>query len=141
MFTHPDPRRVLIIGGGDGCSAREVLKHPNLEKVVMIDIDGDVVEECRKHLPELSDGAFDDNRLELIIGDGIEYVMKAENNSFDVVIVDSTDPTPEGCGEVLFSEKFYSNVKRIMADNGVMTNQNSLPMRNEADFHRGTRVL
>lgn len=141
MFIHPDPRRVLIIGGGDGGSAREVLKHPNLEKVVMIDIDGDVVEECRKHMPSVNNGAFEDERLELIIGDGIDYVLKADSSSFDVVIVDSTDPTPDGCGEVLFTEKFYTNVKRILADNGVMTNMNGLPMRYEQYFLRGAKVL
>lgn len=141
MMMHPNPKRVLIVGGGDGGAAREVLRHPNLEKVVMIDIDGDVVEECRKHMPGISAGAFEDKRLELIIGDGIDYVMKAENNSFDVIVVDSTDPTPEGCGEVLFTTEFYSNVKRILADNGVMTNMNGLPMRYQHNFMRGLRVL
>ena len=74
MMVHPNPKRVLIIGGGDGGAAREVLKHQGLEKFVMIDIDEVVVNECKKHLPSLSAGAFDDPRLELIIGDGIDYV-------------------------------------------------------------------
>lgn len=108
MMTHPNPKRVLIIGGGDGGSAREVLKHKQLEKVVMIDIDEVVVNECRKHLPSLSDGAFDDPRLELIIGDGIDYVKKAADGSFDVIIVDSTDPIPDSCGEALFTTEFYN---------------------------------
>ena len=74
MMIHPNPKRVLIIGGGDGGAAREVLKHPNLEKAVMIDIDEVVVNECKKHMPSLNNGAFDDPKMELIIGDGIDYV-------------------------------------------------------------------
>lgn len=108
MMIHPDPRKVLIIGGGDGGAARELLKHPNLEKAVMIDIDEVVVNECKKHMPSLNNGAFEDERLELIIGDGIEYVQKAQDGSFDVIIVDSTDPIPDSCGEVLFTTEFYN---------------------------------
>ena len=129
MFTHPDPRRVLIIGGGDGGSARELMKHPNLDKAVMIDIDGVVVDECRKHMPKLNAGAFDDPRLELIIGDGIDYVKKAADNSFDVIIVDSTDPYDESAGGVLFTTEFYGHVKRILASNGVVSTQSMQPMR------------
>ena len=108
MMIHPNPKRVLIIGGGDGGAAREVLKHKNLDKFVMIDIDEVVVNECKKHMPSLNNGAFDDKRLELIIGDGIEYVKNAEDGSFDVIIVDSTDPIPDSCGEVLFTTEFYN---------------------------------
>ena len=107
MMIHPNPKRVLIIGGGDGGSARELLKHKDLDKAVMIDIDGVVVNECKKHMPSLHGGAFDDPRLELIIGDGIDYIQKSADNSFDVIIVDSTDPIPDSCGEVLFTTEFY----------------------------------
>ena len=107
MMTHPNPKRVLIIGGGDGGSAREVLKYKDLEKAVMIDIDEVVVKSCKEHMPSLNNGAFDSDRLELIIGDGIDYVKKAADNSFDVIIVDSTDPNPGTVGEVLFTEEFY----------------------------------
>jgi spermidine synthase len=120
MMTHPDPRRVLIIGGGDGGSAREVLKHPNLEKFVMIDIDEVIVNECKKHIPSINNGAFDDKRLELIIGDGIDYVHKAADNSFDVIIVDSTDPLPGSVGEILFTLDFYEHCNRILRPNGVI---------------------
>lgn len=121
MMTHPNPKRVLIVGGGDGGAAREALKHPNLEKVVMIDIDEVVVNECKKHMPSINGGAFEDPRLELIIGDGIDYVKKSEDNSFDVIIVDSTDPIPDTVGEVLFTLEFYENCKRILAPNGVVS--------------------
>jgi len=129
MLVHPNPKRVLIVGGGDGGAAREVLKHPNLEKFVMIDIDEMVVNECKKHMPGLSNGAFDDKRLELIIGDGIDYVKNAADNSFDVVIVDSTDPIPDSCGEGLFTADFYKNVYRILDIDGIATTQASMPMR------------
>ena len=137
MMMHPNPKKVLIIGGGDGGSARELMKHQGLEKCVMIDIDGVVVEECRKHLPGLNNGAFDDPRLELIIGDGIDYVKKAEDNFWDVIIVDSTDPTPEaeGCGDVLFTKEFYENCYRILAKNGVMTTQSAMPMRMSGEMY------
>lgn len=136
MMTHPDPRRVLIIGGGDGGSAREVLKHPNLEKFVMIDIDGVIVESCRKLMPEISAGAFDDPRMELIIGDGIDYVKKAADNSFDVIIVDSTDPLPDSVGEALFTKDFYNNCYRALAPNGVISTQALCPMRYDADIYK-----
>ena len=136
MMTHPDPKRVLIVGGGDGGAAREVLKHEGLTKVVMIDIDEAVVNECKKHMPGLNAGAFEDPRLELIIGDGIDYVRKAADDSFDVIIVDSTDPIPDSVGEVLFSEEFYQNCHRALSANGVVTTQSVMPMRYDADIYR-----
>jgi spermidine synthase len=136
MMIQAAPKRVLIIGGGDGCSAREVLRHKGLEKVVMVDIDGDVVSLCKKHLPSMNNGAFDDPRLELIIGDGIEYVAKAADGSFDVIIVDSTDAIPDTVGEVLFTEKFYKNCNRILSANGVLSTQQLMPMKITQDIYR-----
>ena len=138
MNIHPNPTRVLIVGGGDGGAAREVLKHSGLTKFVMIDIDEVVVNACKRYLPSLNDGAFDDPRLELIIGDGIDYVMKAEDNSFDFIIVDSTDPTPDGCGEVLFTDEFYRNCLRILDNGGILANQIVMPMRYDADVYKRT---
>ena len=135
MMIHPNPQRVLIIGGGDGGSARECMRHQPLEKLVMIDIDGVVVNECEKHMPSLSAGAFKDERMELIIGDGIDYVKKAADKSFDVIIVDSTDPIPDSCGEVLFSDDFYENCNRIMSDNGVIITQSVMPMRYDSTIY------
>ena len=137
MMIHQNPKKVLIIGGGDGGSARELMKHQDLDRAVMIDIDGVVVEECRKHMPGLNNGAFEDPRLELIIGDGIDFVRKAENNYWDVIIVDSTDPTPDGCGEVLFTKEFYENVYRCLSENGVVITQSAMPMRTETHIFRG----
>jgi len=136
MMIHASPKRVLIIGGGDGGAAREVLKHPGVEKFVMVDIDEVVVNECKKHLPGLNNGAFDDPRLELIIGDGIDYVKKAADNSFDVIIVDSTDPIPDSCGEVLFTTDFYKDCMRVLDKDGVVTTQSIMPMRYDKEIYR-----
>ena len=102
----------------------------------MIDIDEVVVNECAKHLPGLSNGAFKDPRLELIIGDGIDYVHKAADNSFDVIIVDSTDPIPDSCGEVLFTTEFYKQCMRVLDKDGVVTTQSIMPMRYDQEIYR-----
>lgn len=136
MMVCPNPKRVLIIGGGDGGAAREVLKHENLEKFVMIDIDEVVVNTCKEHMPSLNNGAFDDKRLELIIGDGIDYVNKAADESFDVIIVDSTDPIPDSCGEVLFTSEFYKQCKRVLSKNGVISTQSIMPMRYDKEVYQ-----
>jgi len=102
MFIHDNPERVLIIGGGDGGAAREVLKH-DPEKVVIAEVDRDVVELCRKYI-KIDEGAFDDGRVELKITDGKEFVKKCEK--FDVIIVDSTDPVSVSMS--LFDEEFFS---------------------------------
>jgi len=120
LLSHPKPKRVLIIGGGDGGTVREVLKHTQLEKVVMVEIDKTVIDASKRYLPTLA-CKLDDPKLELKIDDGIKYVMEAKDKSFDVIIVDSTDP--HGPGEVLFTEEFYENCKRVMDDDGILVCQ------------------
>lgn len=121
MMTHPSPKRILIVGGGDGGSAREVMKHDAVEECVMIDIDEDVVKACREFMPSVSGGAFEDPRLNLIIGDGIQYVKDCADEAFDVIIVDSTDPFDENPGNELFTEEFYKNCQRALKPNGVLS--------------------
>lgn len=123
MLAHGRARRVLIVGGGDGGILREVLRHP-VDKVTMVEIDGAVVERCRQFLPGLSDGAFDDPRAELLIDDGIRYVAEARE-AFDVIIVDSTDPI--GPGEVLFTQAFYADCRRLLGTSGVLVTQCGVP--------------
>ncbi len=123
MLTHPKPERVLIIGGGEGATAREVLKHNTVKEVVMVDIDEEVVSLCRKYLPEMHQGAFEDPRFKLIIDDGRKFVEKANDKSFDVVIVDATDPLPEGPSRFLYTLEFYREVHRVLDDDGVMVTQ------------------
>ena len=124
ILAHGAARRVLIIGGGDGGMAREVLRHSTIEHVTMVEIDAGVVEFSKHYLPSLSDGAFDDRRLNLVIADGAAYVREAADK-FDVIIVDSTDPI--GPGEVLFTDSFYGHAKRCLAEGGILVTQNGVP--------------
>ncbi len=124
IFAHGAAKRVLIIGGGDGGMAREVLKHDSVEHVTMVEIDAGVVAFSQTYLPTLSQGAFDDPRLELVIADGAEFIRNTEGG-FDVIIVDSTDPV--GPGEVLFTDTFYGHAKRALAPGGILATQNGVP--------------
>ena len=128
LFVHPDPRRVLIVGGGDGGTAREVLRHPNVARVVMVEIDRMVVDACREHLPSLA-GALDDPRLELRIADGVAYVAGC-TETFDVVIVDSTDPV--GPAAPLFDAAFYRNVAGLLDADGILITQAESPFYDTA---------
>jgi spermidine synthase len=123
MLAHGGAKRVLIVGGGDGGVLREVLRYP-VERAVMVEIDGGVVEACKTHMPNHGAGAFDDPRAELLIADGIKFVAET-NELFDVVIVDSTDPV--GPGEVLFTGAFYDNCKRVMNPGAILITQSGVP--------------
>lgn len=116
LMAHGSPRRVLIIGGGDGGSLRETLKHGSIERVTQVEIDASVIDMCKTYLPGHSAGAFDDPRADIVIGDGLAYVREC-SEKYDVVICDSTDPV--GPGEVLYSEPFYAGCKRCLADGGI----------------------
>jgi len=122
LLAHPKPESVLIIGGGEGGTLREVLKHQGVKRAVMVDIDQGVVEASRKYMPELSVGAFDDKRLELVIGDGRKYV---ENSSerFDIIIINVTDPLEEGPEALLYTKDFYSYAYKSLSDQGIIVTQ------------------
>jgi spermidine synthase len=124
MLAHGQARRVLVIGGGDGGAVREILKH-DVDEVVMVELDRQVVEACRAHLPSVNAGAFEDPRLELRFEDGVAYVAQSDRR-FDVILVDSTDPVP-GPGEVLFGEAFYHGCRRILAPGGILVSQFGVP--------------
>ncbi|HHG86331.1 MAG TPA: polyamine aminopropyltransferase [Bacteroidetes bacterium] len=131
MQTHAKAERVLVIGGGDGGVVREILRYPQVEQVVMVEIDKMVVEASIEFLPEIA-AEFDNPRLDLHIADGIDYVNKAEDASFDLVIVDSTDPI--GPGEGLFTAEFYRSVHRILRPEGIMVTQSESPRFNTKVF-------
>jgi spermidine synthase len=131
MCTHPDPQRILVIGGGDGGVVREVFKHQNIKQVVMVEIDKVVIEACKKHLPGIS-SALGHPKLDLQIADGIKYAADAADQSFDVIIIDSTDPV--GPAEGLFSAEFYKQVYRILKPNGIMITQSESPRFNVKVF-------
>lgn len=124
MMAHPDPKRVLVIGGGDGGALRRVLQHP-VEKATMVEIDGDVVRVSRELLPSIAGDAFENPRGELIIGDGVKYLRETEEH-FDVILVDSTDPV--GPAVDLFGESFYQDAKRAIGDNGIIVTQSGSPL-------------
>ncbi|MDX1496277.1 MAG: polyamine aminopropyltransferase [Salinisphaeraceae bacterium] len=124
LFAHPDPRRVVIIGGGDCGTLREVLKHPSVEYALQVDIDERVTRLSEEHFAELCE-SNNDPRAELYFGDGIAWMAEAEPGSVDVVIVDSTDPV--GPAEGLFNRAFYSNVHRALGENGIMQQQSESP--------------
>lgn len=123
LFAHGHAKKVLIIGGGDGGILREVLKHGTVEQVTMVEIDQQVIEMCKEYLPNHSQGAYDDARVQVVIGDGKDFVANTDGR-FDVIISDSTDPI--GPGEALFTSAFYEGCKRILNEGGVMVAQNGV---------------
>lgn len=123
MLAHPNPKRVLVIGGGDGGTVRELVKHPSVESVVLCEIDGLVVASCQQFLPSIA-GTLDHPKVTVKIGDGVAY-MADEAHDFDVIIIDSTDPI--GPGEGLFTEEFYRNTFRALSPDGIMVAQTESP--------------
>jgi spermidine synthase len=125
LYTHDAPRRVAIIGGGDCGTLREVLRHPEVEHAVQIDIDEAVTDAAREHFPELCE-SNGDARAELLFIDGIQWMSDAEPGSLDVIIVDSTDPI--GPGEVLFTPAFFDACHKALADGGMLVQQSESPL-------------
>ncbi len=124
LFTHNNPKKVLVVGGGDGGAIREILKHPSVEKVVLCEIDERVVDLSLKYLPEIS-SALNDPRCEVFIGDGIKYVID-HKGEFDVIIVDSTDPF--GAAEGLFNVNFYNSLYECLTEDGIFVAQTETPI-------------
>ncbi|WP_455375109.1 polyamine aminopropyltransferase [Kaarinaea lacus] len=125
LFVHPNPKNVVIIGGGDCGTLREVLKHPGVEKVWQIEIDRRVTELSEKYFPELCE-SNNDPRAELCFVDGIKWVQDAAADSIDIIIVDSTDPV--GPAEGLFTEKFYRDCKKALGSQGILIQQSESPL-------------
>jgi spermidine synthase len=123
LYTHKNPRKILVVGGGDGGVIREILKHESVEKAVLCEIDDRVVELSKKYLPEISCG-LSDPRAEVFIGDGIKYVLDRKNE-FDIIIVDSTDPF--GAAEGLFNINFYNSLYDCLTEDGIFVAQTETP--------------
>ncbi len=123
MAFNENPENVLIVGGGEGASIREVLKHPQVKKVIAIDIDEDVIEIAKKYLPMMHQGSFYDERVTVEIVDGFEYVKNAEDNSFDVAILDLSDPIEMGPSYPLYTVEFYRELSKKMKKNGTIVAQ------------------
>ncbi|MGY4707667.1 polyamine aminopropyltransferase [Candidatus Bipolaricaulota sp. J31] len=124
LLAHPSPRKVLIVGGGDGGTMREVLQHPTVDEVWLVEIDGEVVEAAKEHLPSVHRGSFADPRARVKIAPGEEFVTEHEGE-FDAVIVDSTDPV--GPGEALFTEEFFRGARDALTEGGVLAMQAGTP--------------
>jgi len=119
LCCHPNPKKVLIVGGGDGGVAREVVKHPLVEEVHQVEIDDRVVDLSKKYLPHMAIG-FENSKLKLTIGDGFEY-MKNHTNEFDVIITDSSDPI--GPAVSLFQESYFSLMRKALRSGGIVCSQ------------------
>ncbi len=119
MCVHPAPKRVLVIGGGDGGTLREVLKHKEVEKADICEIDGDVIRLCKEYMPALS-CSFDDPRVTVYTEDGAKFIAERKN-AYDIILVDSSDPI--GPAAVLFSEQFYKNVSQCLDSDGIASTQ------------------
>jgi spermidine synthase len=131
LFSLPSAKNVLIIGGGDGGTAREVLRHKNIEQVTMVEIDGEVIEACKIHLPNIA-AEFDNPKLTLLVDDGIEFLKNAIPNSYDLIIVDGSDPV--GPAEGLFSVEFYTKCYAALKNDGILVAQGESPKFNEKAF-------
>ncbi len=126
LFTHSNPENILIIGGGDGGTIREVIKHKTVKKVTLVEIDKMVVDVSKKYLP-FTANELDNSKVEICIEDGIKYVAN-HKNEFDIVIIDSTDPIGPAVG--LFEEPFYKSVYQALKEDGIMIAQSESPFFN-----------
>ena len=138
LFMHPNPKNVLVIGGGDGGTIREVLRHPGVEKVTMVEIDGAVIEACKEHLPNIA-ASFDDPKLTLLVDDGIAFAQNAAPGTYDVILVDGSDPV--GPAEGLFSVSFYTNCYNALKEDGILVAQGESPKFNEKAFRELNHTL
>ncbi len=114
---HKAPKRVLVLGGGEGATVREALKWNTVNKVAMVDIDGEVVDACKTHLAEMHQGAFDDPRTELIIGDALDFLDNA-GPEWDIIISDLSDPIEQGPSFKLFTKEYFTNCKKALKEDG-----------------------
>jgi spermidine synthase len=133
LFTHPDPKRVLVVGGGDGGMVREVVKHPGVEHVDLVEIDGRVIETSKQYFPEIAVALTGNPRVHVHVADGIKWVAEHEAE-YDVIIIDSSEPI--GPGEGLFTPEFYANVFKALTGDGLMVAQTESPWSNAAVIKR-----
>ena len=144
LTTEGPPRSALVIGGGEGATLREILRYPSITRAVMVDIDGEVVELCKVHLPEMHRGAFDDPRSEVRHEDARAYLEKSKDR-FDFITVDLVEPLEEGPACMLFTQEFYSLVRDRLTPGGTMSMQAGMTKLGELGFftsiHRTLREV
>ena len=118
LFAHPSPKKILIIGGGDGGSLEEATKHPHIDSITMVELDKEVVEFSKKYLSEINKNSFEDKRVNLIFDDGIKFLENTKEN-FDIIILDLTDPSGES--RDLYTKEFYELVSKRLNKNGILS--------------------
>jgi spermidine synthase len=126
MNTHPNPKKVLVVGGGDGGAIREIVKYPSVEKAILAEIDGRVIEVSKQYLPDIAAG-LSDPRVDVQVIDGIKHVHE-HKNEYDIIIVDSTEPI--GPAEGLFAKEFYKSIYEALKEDGIMVAQTESPFIN-----------
>jgi len=124
LTVHPNPKRVLVIGGGDGGTLREIARHSTVENITIVEIDKMVVDMSKKHLPFVACG-YDDPRVTLHVADGIRFIQE-QKNAWDVILIDSTDPV--SFAEGLFHSDFYTSVREALTENGILVAQTEYPL-------------
>jgi spermidine synthase len=122
MLTHPNPEKVFIVGGGEGATLREILRHNTVRKVLMVDIDQEVVESCKLHLPQWHQGAFDDPRAEVRYLDARKYLEETDE-IYDIIIIDISEPVEEGPAYLLYTREFYQLVMERLGPAGMISLQ------------------
>ncbi|HDD35539.1 MAG TPA: polyamine aminopropyltransferase, partial [Candidatus Desulfofervidus auxilii] len=137
LFTHPCPKNVLVVGGGDGGSVREILKHESVKHIDLVEIDPEVIQVAQRYLPRLSKG-LKDKRVKIHIDNGIKYV-KNTNVKYDVVVIDSTDPV--GMAKALYEKDFHQSLKQILNSDGLMVIQTQCPYYQEKSLKQLHRCL
>lgn len=144
LATETPPRSALVIGGGEGATLREILRHRSITRAVMVDIDNEVVELCRRHLPEMHQGAFDDPRTEFRAEDARGYLERTSER-FDLIVIDLVEPLEEGPACLLFTKEFYTLVRERLTPGGAMTMQAGMTKVGEIFFftaiHRTLREV
>ncbi|MCA1648102.1 MAG: polyamine aminopropyltransferase [Chloroflexi bacterium] len=138
LFAHPNPHRVLIVGGGDGGALRHVLLHASVDRALEVEIDAAVVEASLRYLPEISRGAYSDKRAELKIGDGAQFLAETSER-FDVILIDSTDPV--GPAAALISAEFLQHARRALAPGGLVAMQSGSPVSQPREWFATVRAF
>ena len=121
MVSHSFPQRVFVAGGGEGATAREILKHPSVAEVVVVDLDEEVIEVCKKYLPEWHQGIFEDKRVKIFFEDGRNFLKRADN--FDIIILDLPEPAENSSALMLYTREFYELVYKRLKDDGIVVTQ------------------
>ncbi|MCK4646195.1 MAG: polyamine aminopropyltransferase [Candidatus Aminicenantes bacterium] len=129
LLFHRSPRDVLVLGGGEGATVREVLKHNTVKKVTMVDIDRELIEICKTYLPEWSEGAFSDPKINLVFSDARSFIEKTRKK-FDVIISDLTEPVEKGPSVYLFTREFFERIFEVLKEDGLFVLQ-----AGSADFY------